>query len=77
MWRRSFIEERARDHFHHHWRHCRAICGYRAFDWWWLAGRKSKRTLTLSSDGQIGNASVDEHAIERLAQRNRDQTRGF
>jgi predicted RNase H-like nuclease len=52
------------------------ICGYLALDWW-LAGRKSKRTLSRSRDGQIGNASVDEHVIERLAQNNRDQTGGF
>ena len=52
------------------------VCGYLAFDWW-LAGRKSKRSLTRSRDGQVGNAGVDEHVIERLAQNNRDQTSGF
>ena len=52
------------------------ICGYLAFDWW-LAGHKSKRMLTRSRDGQIGNAAVNEHVIERLAQNNRDQTSGF
>ena len=52
------------------------ICGYLAFDWW-LAGHKSKRTLARSRDGQVANAAVDEHVIERLAQNNRDQTSGF
>ena len=52
------------------------ICGYLALDWW-LAGHKSKRTLTRSRDGQIGNASVDEAVIERQAQATRDQTSGF
>jgi hypothetical protein len=52
------------------------ICGYLALDWW-LAGRTSRRMLTRSRDGQIGNAAVDEHVIERLAQNNRDQTTGF
>ena len=52
------------------------VCGYLAFDWW-LAGHKSKRTLTRSRDGQVGNSRVDEHVIERLAQNNRDQTSGF
>jgi hypothetical protein len=52
------------------------ICGYLALDWW-LAGLKSKRTLARSRDGQVGNAAVDEHVIERLAQNNRDQTRGI
>ena len=52
------------------------ICGYLAFDWW-LAGRKSKRMLTRSRDGRVGNASVDEHVVERLAQNNRDRTHGF
>ena len=52
------------------------VCGYLAFDWW-LAGLKSKRTLTRSRDGQLGNSRVDEHVVERLAQNNRDQTSGF
>ncbi len=52
------------------------ICGYLAFDWW-LAGHKSKRRLTRSRDGQIGNARVDEHVVESLAKSNRDQTSGF
>lgn len=52
------------------------ICGYLALDWW-LAGHKSKRTLTRARDGQVGNGGVDEHVVERLAQHNRDQTHGF
>ncbi len=52
------------------------VCGYLAFDWW-LAGHKSKRTLTRSRDGQFHSASVDEHLIQRLAQNNRDRTSDF
>ena len=52
------------------------VCGYLALDWW-LAGRKGQRSLTRSRDGQINNAAVDEHAIERQAQTNRDWTSGI
>jgi len=52
------------------------ICGYLAFDWW-LAGHKSKTSLTRRNDSQVSNEAVDEHIVERLAQRNRDQSHGF
>lgn len=50
-------------------------CAYLALDWW-LAGRTSRRMLTRSRDGQIGNARVDEAVIERQAQATRDWTSG-
>jgi hypothetical protein len=52
------------------------ICGYLALDWW-LAGLKSKRTMTRSRDGQIGNARVDEAIIGSQAQATRDWTSGI
>ena len=51
------------------------IFAFLALDWWW-AGRKSKRSLNRSRDGQIRNSAVDEHVVERLAQNHRDSTHG-
>ncbi len=51
------------------------VCAFLALDWW-LAGRKSKRTVNSNRDGQIRNSAVDEHIVERLAQNHRDSKQG-
>ena len=38
---------------------------------WWLAGRKSRRSLPRARDGQVGNANVDYDIIERQSQQHR------
>ena len=51
------------------------ICAFFAFDWW-MAGRKSKRSVNRSRDGEIRNSAVDQHIVERLAQNHRDSPHG-